>query len=145
MFNDIGVWLSVRQRPRENHYITYLMLLIHQFQSDREPPPVMHCVAYFNFEDTSEDLGKVQLPRCITENSATTIQHWELGRISFSSHTFSQFWQFQNTAFDHLHASFLLLSIPVGLHTQWIEPENLSQLSCGHPNNSDHMCYIKTE
>ena len=26
----------------------------------------------------------------------------------------------------------LLLSIPVGLHAQWIKPENLSQLSCGH-------------
>ena len=33
----------------------------------------------------------------------------------------------------------LLLSIPVGLHTQWTEPENLSQLSCGHPNDSDHI------
>ena len=30
-------------------------------------------------------------------------------------------------------------------HTQWIDPELLSLLSCGHPNNSDHMCYIKTE
>ena len=44
------------------------------FQSDRELPPVTHCVAYFNFEDICEDLGKVQLPWCITENSATTIQ-----------------------------------------------------------------------
>ena len=64
------------------------------FPSDREPPPVMHCVSYFNFEDICEDLGKVQLPWCITENSATTIQLWELGWITFSCYTFSQFWQF---------------------------------------------------
>ena len=44
------------------------------FQSDRELLPVIHCVAYFNFEDICKDLGKVQLPWCITENSATTIQ-----------------------------------------------------------------------
>ena len=44
------------------------------FQSDREPPPVMDCVAHFNFEDRCEDLGKVQLPWCITENSAATIR-----------------------------------------------------------------------
>ena len=37
-----------------------------------------------------------------------------------------------------------LLAIPVGLHTQQCEPENLSWLSCGHPNDSDHMCYVKT-
>ena len=51
------------------------------------------------------------------------------------------FLQFQNPVLD-LHASSLprVLSIPVGLHTQWIEPENLSQLFCEHPN----MCYIKT-
>ena len=42
-------------------------------------------------------LGKVQLPWCITtENSATTIRFQKLGRINFSSYTFSQFWQFQN-------------------------------------------------
>ena len=38
----------------------------------------------------------------------------------------------------------MLLSIPVGFRTRWIEPENLSRLSRGHPNNSDHVCYIKT-
>ena len=37
-----------------------------------------------------------------------------------------------------------LLSIPVELHTQWIEPENWSRLSCGHVSNSDHTYYIKT-
>ena len=73
------------------------------FQSDREPPPVMHCVAYFNFENICKDLGKVQLPWCIKENSATTI--WELGRITVSSYTISQIWQFQNPALDHLNAS----------------------------------------
>ena len=38
----------------------------------------------------------------------------------------------------------LLLSIPVGLHTQWTKPENLDWLTYGHPNGSDHMRYIKT-
>ena len=44
------------------------------FQSYREPPPEFDHVAYFSFEDIRKDLGKVQLPWCITENSAKTIK-----------------------------------------------------------------------
>ena len=35
----------------------------------------------------------------------------------------------------------LLLAIPVELQTQQTEPENWSQLSCGHPNKSGQTCY----
>ena len=38
----------------------------------------------------------------------------------------------------------LLLSIPVELQIQQIEPDNWSRLSCRHPNDSDQICYIKT-
>ena len=44
------------------------------FQSYREPPPEFDRVAYFSFEDMWKDLGKVQLPWCITENSEKTIK-----------------------------------------------------------------------
>ena len=62
-------------------------------------------------------LGKVQLPWCITENSATTIRFQKLGRITFSSYTFSQFWQFQNPALDLLHAA--LHSSGVSYSVDW--------------------------
>ena len=107
----ISAWLSVRQRPRENYYVTYKYCLHFNsdsmFQSDRQPPPVIHCAAYFNFEDICEDHGKVQLPWCITENSATIIWLQEFGCITFSAATQSHnsFWQVQNPASDHLHAS----------------------------------------
>ena len=51
--------------------VVYTSVMI---QCDREPPPVIDSVAYFNFEDICKALGKVQLPWCITEDSATTIQ-----------------------------------------------------------------------
>ena len=63
-------WLSDKgQRNfvtfRINSFVYTSVLIL--FQSDREPPPVMHCVAYFNFENIREGLEKVQLPWCITE------------------------------------------------------------------------------
>ena len=56
MCNDICVWLAVKQRPRENYYITfnnvvYTPVLTLCFSLTEN----LHCVGYINFEDICED------------------------------------------------------------------------------------------
>ena len=69
----ISAWLAVRQRPRENYYVTYKYCLHFNsdsmFQSDRHPPPVIHCAAYLNFEDICVVHG---------ESTASMVHHREL-------------------------------------------------------------------
>ena len=112
------------------------------FQSDRERPPVIHCVAYLNFKDICEDLG---------ESTASMVHHRELcgnypalgirlNSLLLQLHIITNPESFIRSP----SCQILLLSIPVELQTQQTEPENWSRLSCGHPNDCDQMCYIKT-
>ena len=89
------------------------------FQSDREPPPVIHCVAYFNFEDC-EDLGKAQLPWCITENC----DNYPALKIRLNSLLLQLHITNPKSCIRSPSYQLLLLSIPVERQTQQIEPEN---------------------
>ena len=103
------------------------------FQSDRELPPCIHCVAYFKFEDICEDLG---------ESTASMVQHRELcDNYSASGIRLNSFLlqlhiltilAIPKSCIRSPSCQLLLLSIPVWLQTQRAERENLSQLACGH-------------
>ena len=92
------------------------------FQSDRKLPPVSQCVAYFNFEDICEDLG---------ESTASMVHHRELcdnypalgirlNSLLLQLHIITN----PESCIRSPSRQLLLLSIPVELQTQQIEPEN---------------------
>ena len=96
------------------------------FQSDRELPPVINCVAYFNFEDICEDLGED-----LGESTASMVHHRELcdnypalgirlNSLLLQLHIITNPESFIRSPSRQL----LLLSIPVELQTQQTEPEN---------------------